>query len=81
MVSQWSLSDSKSPQDSRAFLSILNDLNNAVVWMISTCILISKSSSIFIKPLLRLIYSQFMITTNILIIIIIIYSLEFFRSV
>ena len=32
----WSLSDSKSPQVSRALLSILAVLNNAVVWMVST---------------------------------------------
>ena len=32
----WSLSDSKSPQVSRSILSILADLNNAVVWIIST---------------------------------------------
>ena len=38
------LSDSKSPQISRTLLSILADLNNAVVWMVSTCPLISKSS-------------------------------------
>ena len=31
MVSQWSLSDSKSPQVSRILLSILTDLSNAVV--------------------------------------------------
>ena len=37
MVFHWSLSDSKSPQFSRTLLSILADLNNAVVWMVSTC--------------------------------------------
>ena len=36
MVSQWSLSDIKSLQVSRALLSILTDLNNAVVWIVST---------------------------------------------
>ena len=41
----WSLSDSKSPQISRTLLSILGDLNNAVVGMVSTRPLISKSSS------------------------------------
>ena len=35
MVFHWSLSDSKSPQVSRTLLSILADLNNTVVWMIS----------------------------------------------
>ena len=40
----WSLGESKSHQVSRTFLGILADLNKAVVWMISTC-LISKSSS------------------------------------
>ena len=45
MVSHWILSDSKSPQVSRTILSILADLNNAVVWMVSTRPLISKSSN------------------------------------
>ena len=50
MVFRWSLSDSKSHQVSRALLSILPDLNNAVVWMVSTRPLISKFSSSFINP-------------------------------
>ena len=41
----------KGQQVSRTLLSILTDLNNAVVWMISTCSLISKSSSHCIKAL------------------------------
>ena len=45
------LSDSKSPQISRTLLSILVDLNNAVVWMVSTRPLISKSFSPCINPL------------------------------
>ena len=48
MVFHWSLSDSKSPQVSRALLSILN---NGVVWMVSTRPLISKSSNPFNNPL------------------------------
>ena len=50
MVSHRSSSDNKSPQVSRV-LSIRADLNNAVVWMILTCSLVSKSSSPFINPL------------------------------
>ena len=50
MVSHWSLSD-KSPQVSRTLLSILADLNYAVVWMVSTRPVISKSSSPCINPL------------------------------
>ena len=50
MVSHWSLSDNKSPQVSRTPLSILNDLNNVVVWIVSTHPLISKFSSPFISP-------------------------------
>ena len=42
------LSDSKFPQVYRILLSIQADLNNAVVWIVSTCPLISKSSSPFI---------------------------------
>ena len=45
MVFHLSLSDSKSPQVSRTLLSILADLNHAVVWMLSTRPLTSKSSS------------------------------------
>ena len=51
MVFYWSLSDSKSPQVARTLLSILDDHNNAVVWMVSTCPLISKSSSPCTNPL------------------------------
>ena len=47
MVFHWSLSDSKSSQVSRILLSILVVLNNAVVWMVSTCPSTSKSSNPF----------------------------------
>ena len=47
MVFHWSPSDSKSPQVSRTLLSILAVLNNALVWMVSTCPPTSKSSSPF----------------------------------
>ena len=46
MVPHWSLSDSKSPQVSRTHPHILADLNNAVVWIVSTRPLISKSSTV-----------------------------------
>ena len=51
MVSCWSLSYSRYPQVSRTLLSILSDLNNAEVWIISTCPLISMSSSPCTNPL------------------------------
>ena len=51
MVFHWNLSDSMSPRVSRTFLSILADLNNAVVWMIYARPLISKFSSPFAKTL------------------------------
>ena len=51
MVFHWSLSDSKSPQVSRTLLSILAVLNNVVVWMFSTRLPTSKSSSPFSNPL------------------------------
>ena len=35
----------KSPQISRTLLSILTDLNNIVVWMVSTCPFNTNSSS------------------------------------
>ena len=43
--------DSKFPQVSRTLLSFLVDLNNAVVWMVSTCPLFSESSSPCTSPL------------------------------
>ena len=52
MVFPWSLSDSKSPQVSTTLLSILADLNNAVVWMVSTRPPTSKSSSPLSNPLI-----------------------------
>ena len=48
MVFHWSLSGSKSPQDSMT-LSILADLNNVVFWMVTVHPLISKSCSTFIN--------------------------------
>ena len=44
MVSQLSLNDSKSFKVSSILFNILADLNNAIVWMISTSPFISKSS-------------------------------------
>ena len=46
----WSLSDSKSRQVSWTLLSILAVLNNAVIWMVSTCSRTSKSCSRFNNP-------------------------------
>ena len=43
--------DNKSPKISRTLLSILADLNNAVVYLVSACPLISKSSVPCINPL------------------------------
>ena len=63
MVSHWSLSDSKPPQVTRTLLSILTDLSNLVVWMISTCSLISKSSSPCINPFVTV--PRTLITTGI----------------
>ena len=51
MVFHWSLSDNKSPQVPKTLLSILADLNNAIVMMVSPHPLISKSSSPFINRL------------------------------
>ena len=45
MVFHRSLSYSKSPHVSRTLRSILADLNNAVVWIVSTRSVIFKSSS------------------------------------
>ena len=46
MILHRVLSDSKSPQAFRTLLNILADLNNAVVWMVSTRPLITMSSSL-----------------------------------
>ena len=51
MVFNGSLSDSKSPQHSRTFLSILANLNHAEVWMVFTVPFISKSSGHWTNPL------------------------------
>ena len=51
MVFHWRLSDNKSTQVSRTFLSILAVFNNAVVWMVSTRPTTSKSSCPFNNPL------------------------------
>ena len=50
MIFHWSLGDSKSLQVSRTLLSILADLNNIVVWMVSTRPLISRPSIPFDNP-------------------------------
>ena len=50
MVFHWSLSDIKSPQVPRILLSILAVFNNAFIWMVSTCLLTSKSSRPFNNP-------------------------------
>ena len=51
MVSHWGLSYNKSSQVSRSLLSILADLNNAVVVMVSTRPLISKTAIPCTNPL------------------------------
>ena len=51
MVFHWSPSDSKSLQVSRTRLSILAVLSNALIWIVSTRLLTSKSSRPFNNPL------------------------------
>ena len=51
VVFYQSLSDDKSLKDSRTFLSILTDLSNVVVWLVSVCPLISQSPSFLNNPL------------------------------
>ena len=51
MVFHGSLSDSKSPQVSMTLPSTLGVFNNPDVWMVSTLLPISKSSSPFYNPL------------------------------
>ena len=52
MAFHWSLINRKSPQISRTLLSILVDLNNAVVWIVYAPHFISRSSRPFINPLM-----------------------------
>ena len=66
MVFHWSLRDRKALRISRTLLSILADLNNAVVWMVSTRPLISKSSSPFINPLVTVPKAPITIGINII---------------
>ena len=49
-----SLSDSKSLHVSKTLLSILADLSNAVVWMVSIRPFMSKSSNFFINHLVNI---------------------------
>ena len=65
MVSQWILSDSIPAQFSRTILSILADLNDVVVLMVSTCCLISKSSSPCINTLVTVQIASIKIGINI----------------
>ena len=51
LIFEFSTPASVGVSHSRTFLSILTDLNNVVVWMVSTRPLISKSSSPSINPL------------------------------
>ena len=94
-VSWWSftggLSDNKSHQLSRTLLSIKADLNNAVVWIVSTRPLISKSSCPFtnlwyayqehqrqvVKPLL-LCSTVFSITSKVEILILLFAFFQFY---
>ena len=50
MVLEKNFSESNSPQFSRTFLSTLADLSNADVLIVSTCFLISMSTSPFTFP-------------------------------
>ena len=65
MLFYWSLIDSKTPQASRTLLSILANLNNAVVWMVSTRPFISSSSSLFIYPLVTVSRASIIIGINV----------------
>ena len=78
MVFQWSLSDSKFPQVTR-ILSILADNNNDVIWMVSICPLIFKSSSSFTSPL-GIVPSALILTDIIVIILFYIYFCSLDRS-
>ena len=65
MVFYWSLGDNKSPQVFRIFISILAVLSNAVVLMISTRSLISKSSYPWINPLVTVLSAPITISITV----------------
>ena len=64
MIFHLGLSESKSPKVSRTFLSILVDFCNTVVWIVSTRLFISKSSSPFINPLVTVARALIIIGIN-----------------
>ena len=75
VVFHWSLRDSKSPQVSMTLLSILTNLNNAVVWMVSIFPLIFNFQFLFwfsIPPAFLLLLLLLLLLLIIIIIIIII---------
>ena len=65
MVFNWSLHESKSLQVSTTLLRILADLNNAIVWMVSTRPLISNSSNPFINTFVTVPRAPIIIGINI----------------
>ena len=65
MVFRTSLNDNKSPQVSRILLSILADLSNAVVWIVSACSLISKPSTHFTNPSVIVLWAPIKIGINV----------------
>ena len=74
MVFHWSLSNSKSPQVSRTRLSILAALSNAVVWIVSTRPLTSKSSRPFNNPLVTVPNAPITIDTILLLLLLLDFS-------
>ena len=65
MVLHWSLSDSKSPIVSRIFRCIRTDLNNAIVWIVSTRPVIFKFSIFCIIPSVIIIKAPITIVMNV----------------
>ena len=62
----WSVSDSKSFQVCRTLLSILAELNNAALWTVSTCPVISESSSHCSNPLVTIARANNKIAINVI---------------
>ena len=67
IVFHWTLSDIKSPQVSRTLLSILANINNAVIWMV-----------LILPPILSTLPFVFSILLSLLLLLLLLFSFQFY---